>query len=383
MLELQNAPLITPQPTDWLALAESLGQKFTECERAADNCDDFVTENFNILKASGLTAAGVPVELGGGGVSYGEICDVLRILGRHCSSTALAFSMHTHQVMVNTWKWQHKNAPVESLLKRVAHEQIILLSTGGADWLKGSGSATKTEGGFLINARKGFVSGTPAGDLLITSAVYDDPAAGKTVLHFALPMNTSGVSIEPVWEAMGMRGTGSHNVVLSDVFVPEQAIALRRAAGKWHAAFYLITLIAIPIIYSVYVGIAEAARDLVVQQVSKQRDNDHICYLVGGLENELAAAQGALQQMISTAASNRPSLATTNQIMTGRTLVANAVLKTMDLAMDISGGRAFARSFGLEKLFRDAQGVRYHPIREEAQRKLAGQLALGVQVEAL
>ncbi|PJF37888.1 MAG: acyl-CoA dehydrogenase, partial [Phototrophicales bacterium] len=110
----------------------------------------------------------------------------------------------------------------------------------------------------------------------------------------------------------------------------------------------------------------------------KRRDNDHICYLVGGLENELAAAKFALQQMISTSVSNHPSFETTNQIMTGRTLVAKAVLKVMDLAMEITGGRAFDRSFGLEKMFRDAQGVRYHPLREEEQRKLAGQLALGI-----
>jgi alkylation response protein AidB-like acyl-CoA dehydrogenase len=45
--------------------------------------------------------------------------------------------------------------------------------------------------------------------------------------------------------------------------------------------------------------------------------------------------------------------------------------------MEVAGGRSFHRSFGLEKLFRDAQGVHFHPIREEAQRKLSGQLALG------
>ena len=144
-------------------------------------------------------------------------------------------------------------------------------------------------------------------------------------------------------------------------------------------------MIAIPIIYSVYVGIAEAARDLILQQVvSKGGDDDHICYLVGGLENELTATRLALQQMISTTVSTTaPSLQTTNQIMTGRTLVAQGVLKVMDLAMDISGGRAFARSFGLEKLFRDAQGVRYHPIREKEQRLLAGKLAMGVKAESI
>jgi alkylation response protein AidB-like acyl-CoA dehydrogenase len=381
MLELKDYP--QSQTIDWLALAESIGQQCGSEELLADDSDCFVAKNFSLLKESGLTGAGVPVEFGGGGASYREICDILRILGRHCSSTALALSMHTHQVMVNVWKWQHQNAPVEGLLRRIAREQIMLLSTGGGDWLDGSGTATLTEGGFIINACKSFVSGVPAGDILITSAVYEDPTAGKTVLHFALPMNTPGVSIEPVWQAMGMRGTGSHNVRLSNVFVPEQKIALQRPAGKWHPAFHLITAIAIPIVYSVYVGIAEAARNLLVRQASKRQNDFHTCYLVGGLENELATAKLALQRMIALSESNQPSLTTTNQVMMGRTIVAKSVLNTMDLAMEIAGGRAFQRSFGLEKLFRDAQGVRYHPLREEVQRQLAGKLALGVSTGTL
>jgi alkylation response protein AidB-like acyl-CoA dehydrogenase len=166
-------------------------------------------------------------------------------------------------------------------------------------------------------------------------------------------------------------------VVLSNVFMADSAIALRRPAGKWHPAFHLITLIAIPIIYSVYVGVAEAAGELAVRHASNHADNDYLCYQVGGLQNELTAARIALQHMIATSMTSQPGFDATNQIMTGRVLVADSVLKAVDRAMEIAGGRAFYRNFGLEKLFRDAQGVRFHPIREEAQRQLSGQLALG------
>lgn len=383
MLDIQQAPSKPPQTTGWLALAEALGPQLAQSEQAADISDQYVLENIKRLKEAGFTAAGVPTQLGGGGASHAEMCNVLRILGQHCSSTALALSMHTHQVMIPTWKWKHQQMAVEGLLTRVAQEKIMLLSTGGADWLNGSGTATPSEGGFIINSRKGFVSGSPTGDLLITSAIYDDPTAGKTVLHFALPMKSPGVSIDSIWQAMGMRGTGSHTVLLEDVFVSEQAISLRRPANKWHPAFHLITLIAIPIIYSVYVGIAEAGRDLTIQNAQKRRDDDHVCYLVGGLENELTNAKLVLQQMIAIAASQSPSIETTNQIMTGRTLITQSVLKVVDAAMEITGGLAFHRPYGLEKLFRDAQGARYHPMREEVQRKLAGQLALGNTPEIL
>ena len=383
MLELQTAQTIQQERVDWLFLAESLGNQFASKEAEADENDLFVADNIAQLKSSGLVAAGVPTELGGGGASYTDLCAVLSILGRYSSSTALAFSMHTHQVMVPTWRWHNQNAPVDGLLRRVATEQLIILSSGGSDWLQSAGTAVKVEGGFLITARKVFASGAPAANLLMTSAVYENPEIGSTVLHFAVPMNAQGVSIEPTWQAMGMRGTGSHDVVLSNVFVPDVAIALRREQGKWHFIFHLISMIAIPLIYSVYVGVAEAARDRAIQLAMKRRNDEHLCYMVGGLDNELMAAKLALQHMISTSVISQPGFETTNQIMTGRTLVAKAVLNVADLAMEIAGGSAFYRKLGLEKLFRDMQGARYHPLREEAQRKLSGQLALGWDMSSL
>lgn len=383
MSELQTVPTIQQESIDWLSLAESLGSQFAARETEADESDLFVADNIARLKATGLLTAGVPIELGGGGASYADLCAVLRILGRYSSSTALAFSMHTHQVMIPTWRWHNQKAPVDGLLRRVATEQLIMLSSGGSDWLQSAGTATKVEGGFLITARKGFASGAPIANLLMTSAVFEDPEIGSTVLHFAVPMTAQGIAIEPTWQAMGMRGTGSHDVVLSNVFVPDAAIALRREQGKWHFIFHLISMVAIPLIYSVYVGVAEAARDRAVQLAMKHCTDEHLCYRVGGLDNELMAAKLALQHMISTAVMSQPSFETTNQIMTGRALVAKAVLNVADSAMEIAGGSAFYRKLGLEKLFRDVQGARYHPLREEAQRKLSGQLALGWDVSSL
>ncbi|MGK7906893.1 MAG: acyl-CoA dehydrogenase family protein [Synechococcus sp.] len=122
--------------------------------------------------------------------------------------------------------------------------------------------------------------------------------------------------------------------------------------------------------------ISRSPRNLAVQQARKRRDNEPVCFGVGSLETDLTAAQIALNPMITPSERSQPSFETSNQIMMGRALVEKAVLNVVDRAMDIAGGRAFRRPFGLEKLFRDAQGVRYHPIREEEQRKLAGRFAL-------
>jgi len=366
---------------DWVVVARTLGAEFAKCAAAVDAEDRFVAENYADLKASGLLSAGVPVEMGGAGASHAEMCNVVRELGRHCGSTALAFSMHTHQVMTNAWRWRHSNAPVEALLKRIAAENIVLLSSGGSDWLQGSGTATRVDGGFRIDARKIFTSGAPAGDLLLTSAVYDDPEAGPTVLHFGVPMTSDAVRIESTWRVMGMRGTGSHDVTIDGFFLPDAALSGKRPQGKWHPLFHIISMIAIPLIYSVYVGIAEAARDRALAFAAKRRSDHHLLNLIGGMENELAAARLALGDMIAAAETNQPGAAVTNRVFIARALAARAAIETVEQAMQVAGGSAFYRGNGLERLFRDVQAARYHPLQDGLQRELAARVALDLDID--
>ena len=158
----------------------------TIAERAAsiDQTDGFVSQNYTLLRDAGLVRAGVPVELGGLGAEVPELAEMLRKIAHACGSTALAFSMHTHQVAIPAWRWRHqKVAAVEPLLKRVAAEQIILLSSGGSDWIGGSGKAVKVDGGYRISARKAFTSGAAAGDILMTGAVHEEDGK-RSVIHF-------------------------------------------------------------------------------------------------------------------------------------------------------------------------------------------------------
>ena len=58
-----------------------------------------------------------------------------------------------------------------------------------------------------------------------------------------------------------MRATGSHTVVLDDVFVPDGAVALIRPADEWHPVWSTVIGAAMPLIMSSYVGVAEAAAE--------------------------------------------------------------------------------------------------------------------------
>ena len=360
---------------DWRTTLAALMPAFAERAAQLDESDEFVAENYRELKASGLLAAGVPKELGGEGLELVELCDLLRTMAQACPSTALAFSMHTHQVAVAAWRLKHQKAPVTPMLEKVARDKVIILTTGGGDWLDSSGEAVAAEGGFRVKVRKPFSSAAPVGDLLSTSAVL-----GSEVIHFVIPMKTQGVRIEPTWRTMGMRNTASHDIVLEDVLVPESAVAIRRPKGKWHPLFHLLSIISLPLVYAVYVGVAEAARDRALALVRKRRPDDHLLQVVGEMENQLAAARMAHAHWVAIGAGGQPGPESTSKAMIDRTLVARGVLGTAGAAMDVAGGAAFFRANGLERLFRDAQGARYHPLQEGLQKTLTARYALGLEI---
>lgn len=367
---LQDSKYETPSAA---GIARSLGKAFATRANDYDATDTFAAENFREIKSAGLLSIGIPAELGGGDASYRELCEMLRETARHCSGTALALAMHTHPIAAAIWRWRKGDkAPVEGLLKRVAGEKLMLLSTGGNDWLSGSGTAEKAEGGYYFSGRKRFVSGAEAGDILMTMG-----CDGDTVLHAGIPMKSEGIRIEQTWRTLGMRASGSQDVVLDKVFVPEASVAVRRPAGVWHPFFHLVSLVAWPLIYSVYRGVAEKLRDETVSLAMRKRQDDDTQLQIGALETAMAVVTATHEQMVAIAETAAPGETVSASMMTLKRAMTEQMLSAANIAMDAAGGSAFYRAAGIEKLFRDIQAARYHPLTMQPQRRLAGRVALG------
>ena len=365
---------------DVVAIAERLTPTFAEGAERADEEDRFVAENYALLKDAGLVEAAVPRELGGGGADVRELAAMLRVLARACGSTALAFSMHTHQVAIPAWRWRHqKVAAVEPLLKRVAAERIVLLSSGGSDWINGSGVARKVEGGYRVSGRKIFTSGAAAGDVFMTGAVLEEDGE-RYVLHFGAPMKAAEVRVLDTWHTLGMRGTGSHDVMLDELFVPDASVALKRKSGEWHPLFHTISTIAFPLIYSAYLGVADSACRIALDLAKRRPMTHDMRALAGRMMTELRGAELAHGSMLAAVERNAPSEATVNDVMIGKTLGADHAIRAVELAMELASGAGFYRAAGLERRFRDIQGARYHAMQRGPQSQYAGAMALGESV---
>ena len=365
-------------PMQWTEVANSLGKEFAGRAVLSDESDSFVSENYAALKAARVFGAAIPTELGGGGASHRQVADMLRILAQYCGSTALALAMHQHLIAATVWKWRRGQGG-EPMLKNVAEKQLVLVSTGAGDWLESNGTMTQTDGGYLVSANKHFASQSAVGDMLVTSAPFMHPVQGWEVLHFPVPMNAKGVTVLNDWRTLGMRSTGSHTVKLDNVFVPEAAIAVRRPRGAYHPVWNVVLTVAMPLIMSVYVGIAEKAAQLAIGHIRRQKNiKPQMAGLIGAMHNDLVAAQIQLNDMLRIAENYDFEAVDQNgqDILTRKTNVANGAIDVVTKAMEIVGGAGFYRGFGLERLFRDVQAARYHPLPESDQVKFSGEYLL-------
>jgi acyl-CoA dehydrogenase len=381
LIEKEKSAVSHEASRNWMEAAERICTVIAAEAAQHDADDSFVARGYQLLRDEGFMKACVPVEFGGYGATIPEMCAVIRKLGASCGSTALAFAMHTHMVATAAWRFKHQKAPTDGLLKRVAAENLILVSSGGSDWLKSAGTAVKVEGGFSITANKVFSSGSPMGDMLMTSAVYDDPQAGPTVLHFGVPLKANGVTVKSNWRAMGMRGTGSNDIELRDVFIADAGIAGKRPQGKWHMLFHTISMIAFPIIYSAYLGVAEGARARAIALAKKRGGDESMAYLVGEMENAFYSAETIHADMMRVTEACQPGPETTNRIMMARTQMAGHAIRTIECAMEAAGGAAFYRDTGIERAFRDVQGARFHPLQAKPQLRYTGRHAMGLDID--
>jgi acyl-CoA dehydrogenase len=103
--------------------------------------------------------------------------------------------------------------------------------------------------------------------------------------------------------------------------------------------------------------------------------------LVGEMESALQQARVMHRSMVATAITGEPGPETTNSIMIARTLVGRAAIATVEKALEVAGGAGFYREAGLDRLFRDVQAARFHPLQEKVQLRYSGRCALGLNLD--
>lgn len=345
--------------------------------REHDADGSLAIETLTRARSLGLSTALVPAEFGGGGATHAEMGGVLREIAHSDAAAAVTLSMHSHLVAFHLWRQRHGQDASAMFAKVV--DGAWLVSTGASDWVSSNGTARRVDGGYRVSATKAPASGCELGDLLVTSIRWEEPGTDARVLHCVVPFSAEGVRVERTWDTLGLRGTGSHTVVLDDVFVPEAAVSLIRPADEWHPVWNIVVGAALPLVLAAYNGIADAAVDAALEMVADRSDPS-----AQNLAGEMVTAHllGCDSVDAMFAASDNLNFANTDAhsaaVFARKCTAAAAFVDTVQKAMELVGGRSYFRGNPFEQMVRDVLGAQYHPLPRARQARFTGRVALGL-----
>lgn len=204
-------------------------------EFAEPNADDvdrsarFPVEAIDALRQERALSAYVPVELGGGGVSFESLATACFELGRRCGASAMVFAMHQIQV-VTIVRHLDGSGWFESYLRELADEQRLVASvtsevgTGGDMGRSVAALTPNGSGTGSFEKQAPTVSyGEHADDLLTTLRRAPDAEPGDQVLALTRAGQHS-LEQTGTWDPLGMRGTCSPGYVVRAELGAEQVL---------------------------------------------------------------------------------------------------------------------------------------------------------------
>lgn len=367
----------------WLNKVEQIGEQIAKVAQFTDETQLFPFESIEALRNIGYTKLTLPKEYGGQGFTVYDTILVQEKLASYDGSTALVVGwtlLHVGNVYEHkVWK--------DNQLARFAEEVFrgAIVNSAVSEFATGSPvrggrpqtTAVKEGNGWRINGRKNYTTGAPILDFFNTSAWIQEE---NQVGFFLIPKDTPGLSVEENWDVISMRGTGSHDLVLDNVFVEESSLV---EIPNYNTGFKLNAwLLTIP---ATYLGIAQAARDYAVEFATTHSPNSidgtiadlpNVQQLIGEIDIELTKARFTLYGAASTALNERTREQSINVVNIAKHVVTNAAITVVDKAMRLVGAKSLQRNNPLQRYYRDVRAGLHNPPMDDLTIKLVAKEAI-------
>jgi alkylation response protein AidB-like acyl-CoA dehydrogenase len=381
-----------PTTTAPLDIARSLAPRIRaradEIEAARQLPRDLVLDIAN----AGLFKVGVSEAEGGHGADILTTLRVIEEIARADGSTGWCVAMG-----INTFRQSAQFAP--EIRRKIFHSDPIGVSAGSAN---PRGRAIAAPGGYRVTGHWFFASGCMHSSVLHGACkVFDGDAPrlrpnGDQEIRICYFCPKSGARILDTWNVSGMRGTGSHDIEVDDLFVPEEhtfsALDLRaRVTGPMNrmhgfdlagCGFCCVGL-----------GVARAAIDTFVELAQIKvprsssellRDRPHVHARVGEAEALLRSGRALLFEIVGEMWETvlRVEPVTERQranLRLAMTHAAQSAAKATHIVCETAGTTSIFTKSPLERCARDAEVVTRHNQLQFVNYEAVGRTVLGLE----
>jgi len=400
-LPLRRAPAVpdtdTPPSVDPAVLAR-LSDQFASTAEDHDRSGAFPRQNFEALQAHGLIGLVAPAAYGGGGATLATARRAIAAVARGEPATALILTMTylQHQALAR----RESRWPAH-LRERVARDAVVhgaLINALRVEPALGSPArgglpgtvARRTPEGWRIDGHKLYTTGIEGLSWLAVWARTDEAAPRTGV--FLVPRDAPGIRVIASWDHLGLRASGSHEVVFEDVAIAADHAVDLRAPADWapgagsqtdidaHAAqqAWMVVLLG-----SLYDAVARAARDWLVDFLNRRAPGSlgaplaslpRVQEQVGEIEALLRTNRVLLDDAAAAVDSGHTPHATDSGLL--KHTVTTHAIRVVELALQLSGNHGLTRQNPLERHYRDVLCSRIHTPQNDAILVAAGQRAL-------
>ncbi len=350
-----------------LSIMESFREPFTAVEAEHDRAASFPTENFELLRQSGMLALTAPTEWGGEGLWSGDrfltYYRLLAVLASFDANTSQLLQVHSHALGILSNAADE--AQREKYLGPIVRGGKVLASVGSesAPSKKGDGlynqELVPVDGGWVLTCEKHFASVSAGADyLLIWLAVPGDAPYENRTVCVIVPTDAPEVELVDSWDVMGMRATVSWTVKVTglrleaDAVIGEPGYWIHRDPRTFSLGFA-----------SNHLGQAEGILDYCltwVRERSHLQHSDHVLYRFGDLGAKVfvvrAAMEAAAEEWNHGADFDRAEFLSLQVLHMAK----HVLLEISQVAFDICGARAIFRRYPLEQAYRDARSFTLH-----------------------
>jgi len=362
-------------------IADAASKMWSEIDSGRRLPDELV----ELLRGSGLLRAGAPAEVGGLELPPQVGLRAAEELARGDASTGWCVAIGITSTLLVAY------------LPPSSRDQLFGDGRGLAAgvWAP-RGKGQSVDGGVVVSGRWAFCSGICHADVLFAGCMIDEASVPSVV---ALP--TKDLQLLDNWHTLGLRGTGSHDSVANEVFVPADRVVsifdgpvVDRPLYRFPPFGFFALSVAAPAL-----GNARAAIDDLVELAGGKKglgstrtlaERSATQAAVAAAESALGAARALYYQAIDdawrasqTSDNHVPvSVELRNRLRLAATHAARTSADVVRTMYDLAGGSAIYDHSPLQRRFRDAFTATAHFQVNEASRELPGRILLGQRADA-
>lgn len=363
---------------------------FAATAAAHDRDSSFPFENFTLLHRHGLLSLTVPQSHGGVGADLATAVKVVSAVAKGDPATALVLVMqYLFHAAVDA---RHVTPAVYARVARDAVENGALINALRVEPDLGTPArgglpatiARRTADGWRISGHKLYSTGIPALTWLNVWARTDEetPRMGGFLVHRDSP----GIRVVETWDHLGLRASGSHDVILEDVLIPaDQALDLRTLGDPIAGGDTVFAVWGAVLVATIYDAVAQAGRDWLIRFLHERAPSNlgaslstlpRFQELIGGIDALLLSNRALLD------AAARGDLHGTEPNLLKHLVTENAIL-ALQRGLEVTGNPGTTRHNPLERHYRDALCGRIHTPQADAALGAAGRAAFARHAASL